>query len=122
MTGGLHHAALEIREGDAEAEVRFWRMLGFDEVEPPPGLRGRTRWLELGATQVHLLLTGEPVAPPRGHVALVPGDYAAVGELLLRGGFAPEAREEHWGAPRSFVRSPAGHRVELMAWPPGAGA
>jgi hypothetical protein len=33
-------------------------------------------------------------------------------------GFDPEPRQEHWGAPRSFVRDPAGNRVELMSAPP----
>jgi catechol 2,3-dioxygenase-like lactoylglutathione lyase family enzyme len=39
-------------------------------------------------------------------------------EALRRAGFEPEPRREHWGAPRCFVRDPAGHRVEIMAAPP----
>jgi hypothetical protein len=37
-------------------------------------------------------------------------------------GFEVDPRREHWGSPRSFVRTPSGHRVELMAFPPGASA
>ena len=33
-------------------------------------------------------------------------------------GFEPDPRAEHWGSPRSFVRNPAGHRVEVMAGSP----
>ena len=122
MSARLQHVALEVREADAQDEVRFWRVVGLEEVAPPEGLRGRTRWLERGGLQIHLLLTDEPVVPPGGHVALVAEDYEGTLERLDRLALAPEPRQEHWGAPRSFVRSPAGHRVELMARAPGAGA
>jgi hypothetical protein len=39
-------------------------------------------------------------------------------EALRAAGFDPEPRDEHWGCPRSFVRNPAGHRVELMQCAP----
>ena len=115
----IQHVALETREGDAEAEVRFWALLGFAEVDPPPALRGRSRWVERAGTQVHLLLADAPVAPPDGHVAVVAEDYDAAIARLRAGGLSPEPREEHWGAERAFVRSPGGHRVELMARGPG---
>ena len=118
----IQHVALEVRERDVDACVRFWALLGFARVEPPPSLRGRTVWLERGATQVHLLFAGEPVAPAEGHVAVVAADYDAALERLRAAGFPPEPRAEHWGAQRSFVRCPAGHRVEVMAFAPGAGA
>ena len=51
-------------------------------------------------------------------MAVVAPDYAAVTEALRAAGFEVEPRPEHWGAPRSFVRDPAGHRVEVMAAPP----
>lgn len=120
--GGIHHVALEVREADADGEVGFWRLLGFAEVDPPGTLSGRARWVERDGTQVHLLFSDEPVVPPGGHTAIVAADYRAVFALLRDSGFAPESRTEHWGSPRAFVRSPAGHRVELMAHPPGAGA
>jgi len=118
----IGHVALETREGDGEAEVRFWALLGFAEVDPPAALRARSRWVERAGTQVHLLFAEAPVAPPEGHVAVVAADYEAVSGRLRDAGFVPEPRSEHWGAPRAFVRSPGGHRVELMARPPGAGA
>jgi len=115
----LQHASLEVREADAGACVRFWGLLGFVEVElPSEGLRGKTRWVERQGTQIHLLLTGDPVAPPQGHVAVVVADYAATLDALRDAGFGPEPRTEHWGAARAFVRDPAGHRVEVMERPP----
>jgi hypothetical protein len=37
---------------------------------------------------------------------------------LEAAGFPVEPRPRHWGAARAFVRSPGGHRVEIMAAPP----
>ena len=114
----LQHVSIETREGDVPACVRFYELLGFRRVEPPPSLAGRAVWVERGGTQVHLLLSGDPVVAPSGHHAVAVGDYERTLAALRDAGFDPEPRTEHWGAPRSFVRNPAGHRVELMAAPP----
>jgi catechol 2,3-dioxygenase-like lactoylglutathione lyase family enzyme len=58
---------------------------------------------------------------PRGHVAVVVGDYEATVAALRDAGHEVEARPQHWGAPRAYTRDPAGNRVELMAFPPGGG-
>jgi hypothetical protein len=84
-------------------------------------LRGTTRWVQHGGTQVHLLLAEDAVAPPRGHVAVVAPDYDAAVERLRAAGFQPDPRGEHWRSPRSFVAAPGGHRVEVMAFPPPSG-
>lgn len=115
----VQHVALEVREADADAEVAFWALLGFAEVPPPGALRGRSRWVQRGATQVHLLFTDTPVVPPHGHVAVVAEAFAETSARLAAVGRIPELRAEHWGAPRAMVSSPTGHRVELMAAPPG---
>jgi catechol 2,3-dioxygenase-like lactoylglutathione lyase family enzyme len=119
----IHHVALEVVEGDADRCVAFWALLGFEEVEPPGTLRKKSRWLERRGTQIHLLFAeDDPDVPPEGHVAVVAEDYDATLERLREAGFDPDPHREHWGAPRSFVRSPAGHRVEVMAAPPEAGS
>lgn len=114
----LHHVSLEVREAEASAEVSFWGLLGFTEVEVPGTLRGRTRWLAKGDTQIHLLFSEDPVVPPNGHVAVVTPAFAEVSARLAAVDRIPELRSEHWGVPRAFVTSPAGHRVELMQAPP----
>jgi len=116
----VHHAALETRPADADALVAFFALLGFEEVEPPPTLQGRTRWVQRGATQVHVLFTDDPVAPPSGHVAVVAPDYEATIAALRAAGHAVSDRAQHWGAARAFAAAPGGHRVEIMAFPPGA--
>ncbi len=67
----IHHVALEIRRADAGESERFWAMLGFARVEPPPTLADRAVWVEREGTQVHLMYADDPVVPPAGHVAVV---------------------------------------------------
>jgi hypothetical protein len=114
----LQHVALETHPRDADALIAFFELVGFEEVEPPEGLRGRALWLERSGTQIHLLLNDDPVAPPRGHAAVVAPDYEATLASLRAAGHEVSEREEYWGSPRSFARAPGGHVVEVMARPP----
>ncbi len=116
----IQHVSLETGREAVQNELAFWALLGFEPVEPPGSLGAVAAWAQRAGTQVHLLFAEEPVVPPQGHVGVVAHDYAATLERLRRAGFAVEPHAEHWGAPRAFVRSPAGHRVELMAQPPPA--
>lgn len=118
---GLQHVSLATRRADAEAEAAFWALLGFSRIAPPPSLgESRAWWLQApdGVTQIHLLFEDDPVAPPSGHVAVVVDGWIATTAALTAAGFAVEPRTPHWSAPRAYVRSPGGHRVELMAAPP----
>lgn len=115
----IAHVAIEVRQADVGACVRFWELLGFEQVQAPAGLGGRATWVQAGPTQIHLLYADEPVAAPEGHVAVVVGDYEATLALLRDAGFEPRSRAEYWGSPRAFVRCPGGHRVEVMAFAPG---
>jgi len=116
----IQHVALETRRADGDAEAAFWALLGFRAVAPPPALRERARWLERSGTQVHLLWAEEPLIA--GHVAVVaPDAHAVTLERLRAAGHEPEPRAAHWGAARAYVRSPAGHLVEVMAAPPPSG-
>jgi catechol 2,3-dioxygenase-like lactoylglutathione lyase family enzyme len=108
-----------VRREDAAACAAFYELLGFAPVDPPPTLADRAVWVERAGTQVHLMFVeGEPVVPPSGHLAVVVDDYDDALEALRRAGHEPDPRREHWGSPRSFVRDPVGHRVEVMAFPP----
>jgi catechol 2,3-dioxygenase-like lactoylglutathione lyase family enzyme len=117
----IQHVALEIRREDVEACAGFWALLGFARVQAPGPLAERATWLQAGATQVHLLHTDAPGVPPEGHVAVVVADHDATLAALRAAGFEPQPRRQYWGSPRAFVRSPAGHRVEVMAFAPGPG-
>jgi catechol 2,3-dioxygenase-like lactoylglutathione lyase family enzyme len=114
----LQHTSLEIRREDVDAELRFWALVGFDHVEAPAGLRSRATWVARDGTHIHLLHADAPTVMPRGHVAVLADDYDATVGRLRDAGFDVEPDEEFWGAARAFVRTPAGHRVEVMAAPP----
>jgi catechol 2,3-dioxygenase-like lactoylglutathione lyase family enzyme len=114
----LQHVALEVRPDAVPRCVEFWRLIGFEPVDPPASLADRSAWVQRAGTQIHLLFRQDPGVPPQGHVAVVVDDYAETLARLRRRGFDPEPRVEHWGAPRAFVRDPAGHRIELMAAAP----
>jgi catechol 2,3-dioxygenase-like lactoylglutathione lyase family enzyme len=118
--GGLQHVSLETRRDGVEAEVAFFALLGFSVIAPPASLRDRATWLQApdGFSQIHLLYADDPVAPPQGHVAVVAPAFDETTAALRAAGFDVEPRTEHWGSPRAYVRSPGGHRVELMAFAP----
>ena len=78
-------------------------------------------WVERAGTQIHLMRRDDAQHLPAGHLAVVVDDYDATLDRLRAEGFDPEPRTEHWGAPRAFVRDPAGHRVEVMAASPVRG-
>lgn len=114
----IQHVAIEVREADVEACVAFWALLGFGRVHVPEALAARSTWVQAGATQIHLLYVEDPVIPAEGHVAVVVDDHPATLAALRVAGHDPQPRTEYWGSPRAFVSSPAGHRVELMAFAP----
>ena len=38
----IQHVAIEIRQEHVDACIRFWALLGFEAVAPPPALADRT--------------------------------------------------------------------------------
>jgi catechol 2,3-dioxygenase-like lactoylglutathione lyase family enzyme len=114
----LQHVTIEMRREDRATAEAFWSVLGFEPVTPPGTLREVSAWLERDGTQIHLLWSDKPVAPPEGHAAVVVDDYDAVVARLRAEDYDVDDRAQQWGVPRSFVRAPGGHRVELMSAPP----
>lgn len=96
----VQHVALETSPADADALVAFLGLLGFDEVEPPPTLTERARWVQRGATQIHVLFADDPVVPPSGHVAVVAPDYDATLNALRAAGH-PSTSANPTGAHRA---------------------
>jgi len=118
----LHHASLEIREDGADAEVAFWALLGYPEIPAlTPALGLTSRWLQdTGPSrhQIHLVYEEEPTILRRAHLAVVRPAYDATLAALRSAGFEVLEREPYWDSPRAFVHSPAGHRIEVMAFAP----
>ena len=115
----LQHVALEIKRDDLEVCLAFYALVGFEEVPvPDERLVESSRFLQGGATQIHLLLVDEPVIPPQAHAAILLDDYEATLVKLRGAGYDPKDRARYWGSPRAKVTDPAGHVVELMEFAP----
>ena len=115
----LQHVTLEVAPADIERSIELWTLLGFRQVEPPAALAEIFVWLEREGTQIHLERNESPTVPPHGHAAVVVADFDRTVEQLREHGFEVAPGREHWGAPRAKALAPGGHRVELMATPPG---
>jgi catechol 2,3-dioxygenase-like lactoylglutathione lyase family enzyme len=115
----LHHVGIELRSADVDRAVEFFVLLGFEQVEPPAALADGFTWLQREGTQIHLMHEESPSVPPRAHLAVVTPDLDATLARLHEHGFETRPGREHWGAPRAHAIAPGGHRVELMAAPPG---
>jgi catechol 2,3-dioxygenase-like lactoylglutathione lyase family enzyme len=125
----IQHLTFVIRPSELARFLTFYGILGFEPVEPPPGIEGRAVWLERAGSQVHLM-SAPPDAPApepaSGHVGILVSAYREAVARLLDAGFEVEPRRAHWGSPRAYVRDPGGNLVELMAgspagpigWPP----
>lgn len=111
----LQHATLEVRPDQVDACVAFWGLLGFEPMTPPPALRERFTWVHRAGTQIHLAPVDAPVTAREGHVAVLAEDFDAALAALRAAGFEPRPGSDAWDAPRSFVRDPAGHLVEVMS-------
>lgn len=117
----LHHVSLEVEPADAARFGELLRLVGFETVPAPATMGDEVRWFAstTDATQVHLILTEDAVVPGLAHPAFVATPFGDVLDRLTDAGFAPEERRPHWGERRAFLRAPGGHRIELMAAPPG---
>ncbi len=114
----LHHVSIEVFPADAERWVELLGLIGYERIEAPAVFEGRLPWYERAGTQVHLIPTAGATAPPLGHAAFVAADFDSNVADLEQAGFTVESHSPLWGARRSFVLAPSGHRVELMETPP----
>jgi len=78
----LQHVTLEVRAEQVRDCVRFWELLGFTELEPPPTLKGRFFWVGRDDTQIHLQPVEDPAVPENGHAAIVADDAEAAVSTL----------------------------------------
>ena len=82
-------------------------------------LRDEFVWVEREGTQIHYAPTDDP-SPPRAAAtwrSSRPTTRPCL-RALTEAGFELTEGANAWDAPRTFVRDPGGHRVEIMSAPP----
>lgn len=111
----LQHASVQIPADMLAACSAFYTsVLGMRGV---PNLAG-IAWFEFGdGDHVHLL-AGEAASASVAHFAIQVDDLADTLDRCRAMGLDPSRGEDLWGAPRWFVRDPAGNLVELFDTPP----
>jgi catechol 2,3-dioxygenase-like lactoylglutathione lyase family enzyme len=114
----LQHVSIEVPPDEVEAVVEFWRLLGFERIASPEALGGYVTWLEREGTHIHLIHTEDGTVPVLGHAAVVVDDFDGTMERVAAAGHEVAETRQLWGARRAFATAPAGHRVELMEFPP----
>lgn len=114
----LHHISIELDPTDVNCFSRMLELIGYRAIDAPEVFGGAVKWFERKGTQIHLIETPEPTAPPLGHAALAVDDYGGTVARLREEGFEVEDGRQLWGEARSFLQAPGGHRIELMAAPP----
>lgn len=113
----LQHASVQVPRDQVEVCATFYeRAIGMRRIDNLAGLA----WFEFGdGDHVHLL-EGDGAAGSRGHLALQVDDLEATLASLRAAGHDPQPGSVLWGAPRWFVRDPAGNLVEVFETPPPA--
>lgn len=113
----LQHASVQVpRELLDPASEFYERVLGMTRIPNRAGLA----WFAFGdGDHVHLL-EGPGAGGSRAHLAVQVDDLDRVLEAVRTSGQEPERGSDLWGAPRWFVRDPAGNLVELFDTPPPA--
>jgi catechol 2,3-dioxygenase-like lactoylglutathione lyase family enzyme len=111
----LQHVSVQVPAQRLEECARFYaEVLGMERI---PNLAGAA-WFRFGdGDHVHLL-EGPGAAQSSAHMALVVDDLEATLERARAHGAEPRQSDDLWGAPRWFLRDPAGNRVEIFPRPP----
>jgi len=107
----VHHVAINV--ADAEESIAFYTdVLGGTVRGDRPDFGIGGAWIDMGATQVHLIELPAPPAIGQHFALLVEDIDDAVAELRAKGLILDDPREV--GPSRqSFVTDPSGNQVEI---------
>ena len=98
-----------------DACIRFYtEVLGMRQIDNPAA----RAWFTFGDRE-HVHLLEGPAQPSAAHFALQVGDLDAVLATARAHGADPQRQRELWGAPRWYLRDPAGNQIEVFQTPPG---
>jgi catechol 2,3-dioxygenase-like lactoylglutathione lyase family enzyme len=107
----VHHVAVNVT--DAEESIAFYRdVLGGTVRADRPDFGIGGAWIDMGATQVHLIELAGPPAMGQHFALLVDDLDAAVAELRAKG---LDVKEPTTVGPdrQTFVEDPSGNAIEI---------
>lgn len=113
----LLHAAILVSDLD-RARSFYGGVLGLKE-KPRPSFDFPGAWYDLGESELHLMVTAEPLTPVEKrplrdfHVAFLIEDYEKTKQSLLEAGF--NIREGSYGLKQIFMSDPDGNLIELQS-------
>lgn len=102
--------------GEERARAFYIQLLGFTEIEKPPGLAKRGgAWFQAGNVQLHLGVEADFRPARKAHPAFVVDDLAAILVLAQNAGCETDTSQPPLdGYKRAHVFDPFGNRIELM--------
>lgn len=108
---GVHHVSLNV--DDVDRAVAFYTdVLGLPRRSDRPDFPFAGAWLDCGSQQIHLIAAEVP-ADHGQHVALRVADLDATVAELRERGIRVSDPQPVAGVRQSFLRDPAGNRIEL---------
>ena len=112
----LHHVNITVSgELEAAAKSFYGEILGLNQIPKPPQSRPSGAWYQIGPVQLHLSVEdGVEVVLSSRHVCFSVSDLAAAEKRFRDAGveIISDPRPIP-GAPRFYVRDPAGNQLEI---------
>lgn len=117
MVTQLHHVNVTVPpELEAAAKEFYSAVLGLKQVPKPAASRQSGAWYQIGATQLHLSVEDEELAPLSSrHICFAVSDLGAAEKQFRDAGVEifPDARPVP-GTQRFYVRDPGGNQLEIV--------
>jgi catechol 2,3-dioxygenase-like lactoylglutathione lyase family enzyme len=117
MVTQLHHVNVTVPpELEAVTKKFYGAVLGLRQVPKPAASRQSGAWYQIGATQLHLSVEDEELAPLSSrHICFVVSDLGTAEKQFRDAGveIIPDARP----VPRTqrfYVRDPGGNQLEIV--------
>ena len=112
----LHHVQLAMPGGGEEEARRFYRdLIGLQEVEKPPVLRGRGgAWFRGPALELHLGVEQEFRAARKAHPGILTDGLEGLAARLLEAGVEVSWDTGFPGFWRFYAHDPFGNRLEFL--------
>ena len=113
----IDHIQLAAPLGTEDEARKFYEMLGFEEVEKPPLLRGNGGvWFQTGSINLHIGIEESFIPSAKAHPAFQVLNIDGLIDMLNSRGVTVNPDEKLPGARRFYISDPFGNRLEFLEW------